>query len=69
MAQALSVLIALMLLGCATPQERQAQQDWRIICANAPHTAGQEIDRAEQRAMTRVGAWTLSVDEVDARCP
>ena len=61
-------LVGLMVVGCATPQHRQATQDWQTICANTPLVPGSTISAAEQHAMTRQEAWSLSVKEVNARC-
>ena len=66
-----SILCALLvgtLLGCATPAQQQAHQDWEEVCRYAPHTAGQEIGLLEQRAMTRQDLWRYSVEELDRRC-
>ena len=58
----------LLLIGCATPQQRQTRHDWHTLCINAPFVAGMEISYAEQRAMTRLKVWGLSVEEINARC-
>ena len=47
-------LVGLSVLGCATPQRRAEQADWRTVCANAPYGEGQSITASEQRAMTRL---------------
>ena len=58
----------LLLMGCATPQQRRAQTDWGIICEEAPLSLGSSISAKQQRAMTRQQAWNLSVEEVNTRC-
>ena len=57
-----------LLAGCASPQQRQAKADWKILCDQAPYGPGQELSAKEQRAMTRVGAWEMSVEAINARC-
>lgn len=44
------------------------QRAWDTICDYAPHVGGQEIGVLEQRAMTQVDAWDMSVEAVDAYC-
>ena len=58
----------LSIAGCETDIHRQANADWAILCDQAPYGAGQEISAKEQRAMTRLGAWTLSVEELNQQC-
>ena len=59
---------ALLLAGCATPQQQQVNADWAILCDQAPYGAGQEISPKEQRAMTRLEVWKLSVEELNQQC-
>lgn len=70
---ALTPLLAFSLVGCArlkVPNRQDAAEAraWQTICAHAPHQAGQPIEWDEQRAMDRVGAWQMSVSELDAYC-
>ena len=61
-------LVGLSVLGCATPQRRAEQADWRTVCANAPYGEGQSITASEQRAMTRLDLWKVSVEELNRQC-
>ena len=63
-----ALIFSLPLSGCATPLQRQAKADWSLICADAPYLGGSSIDAPQQRAMTRQGAWALTVEEINARC-
>lgn len=60
--------LCLLLIGCATAQQRREAAAWAIICERAPHAAGHSYDGLEQRAMNVVHGWSLSVEAVDARC-
>ena len=67
----ISLLNALWLQGCdsvAAKPVAQRDRDWQILCANAPFVAGMEVSYAEQRAMTRLDAWKLSVEQVNEAC-
>ena len=64
----LVLFFALSVGGCASAQKRKEKLAWAEICSNAPHVAGQSIEQREQRAMTLVGAWAMSVEELDRAC-
>ena len=68
MAKALSLALALILGGCTAQAMTQEEKDWQLICSFAPHRAGQPIGILEQRAMTRLDVWSLSVEELDEQC-
>lgn len=63
-----SLIFGLLGSGCASPEQRQLARDWALICEQAPLGPGASISAQEQRAMSRVGAWALSVEQVNARC-
>lgn len=60
--------LGLLTLGCATPQQHQTRTAWKVLCEDAPYGTGSSISAKAQRAMSRVGAWQMSVEEMNHRC-
>lgn len=64
----LGSLLLMSVTGCAPAVASEESRAWSTLCANAPFTAGMEISYAEQRAMTTLEVWKLSVEELNAQC-
>lgn len=62
------LLMLALIMGCATPAQKQAKRDWRTICGYTPIAAGYHYSQEELAAMNRVGGWAVSVEDINRRC-